>query len=780
MIKHKPVLPPEFIYPIDEWRLVEKRFTPKFLAQSESVFSTSNGYLGMRGAFEEGTPVYQHGTFINGFYESWPIPYGEKAYGFAETGQTIVNVPDAKIVRLYLDDEPFDLASAHIHDYERVLNLQAGTLDRKVTWSTPAGRRVRVESRRLVSFHEKHVAAIQYRVTVLNAQSSLILSSEITQHTSEQTRPDDPRLARSFDGPVLQTKIANFHEQRLQFAYLTRRSGMAMACGLDHVFQTDCSYSCKTILGDGSGQVVYAVNAEPGKPITLTKFITYHTSRTDKCAELHARAGRTLDRALENGFDALLADQRRYLDQFWENSDIKVANAHPRAQQCVRWNLFQLIQAVGRADFNGVPARGLTAQTYDGHYFWDMEIYMMPFLIYTSPQLARNMLQYRYSILDHARRRARQVNQKGALFPWRTINGEEASSYYAASTAQYHINGAVAHALMKYVQVTGDQEFLHECGAEILVETARLWYDLGFFSDRQGGKFCIHGVTGPDEYTTVVNNNTYTNLMARENLRYAVAVMQELREQYPEKYQMLIHRTKFDPKEADEWQHAADQMYVPFDQRLGIHPQDDNFLDRKVWDFDHTPADQYPLLLYHHPLVIYRHQVIKQADIVLAMFLLGDEFSAEQKKRNFDYYDPLTTGDSSLSACIQSIVASEIGYDKTAMLYLEYALLMDLANVGGNVKDGCRIASTGGTWMAIVYGLAGMRDHGGHLMFNPRPITQTLRFQLQVQGQQIKVELRHGQITYTLVRGNGLTISHVKEKIQLSPGKPVHRNIHAT
>lgn len=780
MIKHKPVLPPEFIYPIDEWRLVEKRFTPKFLAQSESVFSTSNGYLGMRGAFEEGTPVYQHGTFINGFYESWPIPYGEKAYGFAETGQTIVNAPDAKIVRLYLDDEPFDLASAHIHDYERVLNLQAGTLDRKVTWSTPAGRRVRVESRRLVSFHEKHVAAIQYRVTVLNAQSSLILSSEITQHTSEQTRPDDPRLARSFDGPVLQTKIANFHEQRLQFAYLTRRSGMAMACGLDHVFQTDCSYSCKTILGDGSGQVVYAVNAEPGKPITLTKFITYHTSRTDKCAELHARTGRTLDRALENGFDALLADQRRYLDQFWENSDIKVANAHPRAQQCVRWNLFQLIQAVGRADFNGVPARGLTAQTYDGHYFWDMEIYMMPFLIYTSPQLARNMLQYRYSILDHARRRARQVNQKGALFPWRTINGEEASSYYAASTAQYHINGAVAHALMKYVQVTGDQEFLHECGAEILVETARLWYDLGFFSDRQGGKFCIHGVTGPDEYTTVVNNNTYTNLMARENLRYAVAVMQELREQYPEKYQMLIHRTKFDPKEADEWQHAADQMYVPFDQRLGIHPQDDNFLDRKVWDFDHTPADQYPLLLYHHPLVIYRHQVIKQADIVLAMFLLGDEFSAEQKKRNFDYYDPLTTGDSSLSACIQSIVASEIGYDKTAMLYLEYALLMDLANVGGNVKDGCRIASTGGTWMAIVYGLAGMRDHGGHLMFNPRPITQTLRFQLQVQGQQIKVELRHGQITYTLVRGNGLTISHVKEKIQLSPGKPVHRNIHAT
>jgi alpha,alpha-trehalose phosphorylase len=777
MIKHKPVLPPEFIYPIDDWRLVEKRLAPKYLAQAETVFSTANGYLGLRGAFEEGMPVCNHGTFLNGFYESWSIPYGEKAYGFAETGQTIVNVPDAKIIRLYVDDEPFDLASANILHYERALDLRAGTLDRSVLWETPAGRQILVESRRLVSFHEKHVAAIRYRVTVRNAEAALVVSSEVTTHPAEQTRPDDPRLGRLFDSPVLQTRIAEAREQRLLFAYVTRSSGMSMACGVEHTIETACRFNSKEFHGDGTGQVVFSIDAEEEQPITLTKYITYHTSRSDKCAELRARADRTLDRVVAHGFDRLLADQRAYLDDFWERSDVQVTGIHPRCQQCLRWNLFQLIQAVGRADFAGIPARGLTAQTYDGHYFWDMEMYLMPFLTYTAPRLARNVLRYRYSILDQARRRARQVNQKGALFPWRTINGEEASAYYAAGTAQYHINAAVSHALMKYVEITGDRAFLHECGAEILVETARLWYDLGFFSERQGGKFCIHSVTGPDEYATVVNNNTYTNLMARENLRYAVAVVNELKEHHPDVYQFLVHRTQFDPQEAEDWQRAADLMYVPFDDRLGVHPQDDSFLDRKVWDFEHTPANRYPLLLYYHPLVIYRHQVIKQADIVLAMFLLSHEFTVDQKKRNFDYYDPLTTGDSSLSACIQSIVAAEIGYDESALDYFKYALLVDLANVGGNVKDGCRIASMGGTWMAVVYGLAGLRDHGGKLVFNPRPLVQKLRFTLTVRGQRIEVDIADGQVTYTLVRGQGLTIWHQNDLIELTEGKPMCRTL---
>ena len=334
----------------------------------------------------------------------------------------------------------------------------------------------------------------------------------------------------------------------------------------------------------------------------------------------------------------------------------------------------------------------------------------------------------------------------------------------------------IAHAITKYVNVTGDREFLYEYGTEILVETARLWFDLGFFSERRDGRFCIHRVTGPDEYTTVVNNNTYTNLMARENLRCAADAVAELQETSPDRYQALVLRTGLEPREAADWRRAADRMYVPFDDSLGIHPQDDEFLDLKKWDFENTPPDKYPLLLHFHPLVIYRHQVIKQADVVLAMFLLGHEFSPEQKKRNFDYYDERTTGDSSLSACIQSIVAIEIGYDELGLRYLMDALLMDLADVSGTVKDGCHIASMGGTWMGVVYGLAGLRDYGGRVSFHPLEQVRDLHFHLTIRGQRLAVEIGTEGVTYTLEEGDGLTVFHREERLDLRPGEPVRRH----
>ena len=776
MIKHDAVPPPEFHYPIEEWRWVEKTFAPQFLPPAETIFTVANGYLGMRGAFEEGEPAYRHGTYVNGFHETWPIPYGERAFGFATTGQTIVNLPDGKLIRLYVDDEPFDLSSARIRRFERALDMRAGTLDRQVLWETADGRQLLVESRRLVSFHEKHVAAIQYRVTVLNARASLVLVSELVNHVpAPEGGEDDPRLARSLSHQVLAPQGSVTADRRVLLRYLTRNSQMGLACGMDHTLETECVSSFKSDAEENGARVVFHVDADPGKPITLTKYITYHTSRSDKTDELCERAGRTLDRVVGHGFGQLLTDQRAYLDDFWKRSDIQISAQHPRAQQCVRWNLFQLIQASGRADNTGIAAKGLTSQTYDGHYFWDMEMYILPFLIYTAPRLARNVLEFRYSILDKARERARAVSQKGALFSWRTINGEEASAYYAAGTAQYHINAAIAHAIVQYVDVTGDKDFLYEYGAEMLVETARLWYDLGFFSERKEGRFCIDRVTGPDEYTTVVNNNTYTNLMARENLRSAADAVDQLREGSPDLFRALVRQTGLEPGEAAEWRRAADRMYIPFDERLGIHPQDDEFLDLKKWDFANIPADKYPLLLYFHPLVIYRHQVIKQADVVLAMFLLGDEFSPERKKRNFDYYDQVTTGDSSLSACIQSIVAFEIGYDELALRYLINALLMDLGDVSGNVKDGCHIASMGGTWMGAVYGFAGMRDRGGKLSFRPAKLMRELRFHLTVRGQLLAVDIKPDGVTYKLEQGDGLTIHHRGEPLKLRPGEPVRR-----
>ncbi|MDD5205432.1 MAG: beta-phosphoglucomutase family hydrolase, partial [Desulfobacterales bacterium] len=463
---------------------------------------------------------------------------------------------------------------------------------------------------------------------------------------------------------------------------------------------------------------------------------------------------------------------RRHVDDFWQRSDVRITG-DLRVQQSLRWNLFQLLQASARVEGAGIGARGLTGQTYEGHYFWDTEVYLLPFLIYTAPRIAGNLLRFRHSMLPAARRRALQVGEKGALFPWRTINGEEASAYYAAGTAQYHIDADIAHALRKYVEISGDSDFLASHGAEILVETARLWLSLGFYSEHKDGKFCINGVTGPDEYNAVVDNNLFTNMMARENMRYAADVMTCLHQEAPERYAAVVDRTRFRPEEADDWRRAAEAMYIPFDEKLGIHLQDDNFLDRQLWDLESEPSANFPLLLHYHPLVIYRHRVIKQADVVLALFLLGNGFSAEEKRRNFDYYDPLTTGDSSLSVCIQSIIAAENGYGEEAFEYFRYAVLMDLADIGGNVRDGVHVASIGGTWMALTYGLAGMRDHGGMLSFDPRlPLQwEGMSFPLRVRGSELEVEFEHDQATYRLRKGTVLTIFHQGREVTLREGE---------
>jgi alpha,alpha-trehalose phosphorylase len=512
--------------------------------------------------------------------------------------------------------------------------------------------------------------------------------------------------------------------------------------------------------------------------------MVYHTSPTASSEELCARAEWTLDRVMHQGFQQLLAAQERYMDDFWRRSDLQVRDIKEdrvkrttvEIQQAIRFNLFHILQASARAEDSGVPAKGLTGQAYEGHYFWDTEIYLLPFLTYTSPRIARNLLTVRYKMLTKARAHARRLGHRGAMFPWRTISGEEASAYYAAGTAQYHINADIMYAVRKYVQATGDELFLRDYGAEMLVETARLWADLGFYSDAKGGKFCINGVTGPDEYNAVVNNNAYTNLMARENLRYATEALELLRKTEPDAYNALVHKTALEPSEVKAWLRAAENMYVPYDEKLKIIPQDDNFLDREPWDFRNTPRDRYPLLLFYHPLNIYRKQVIKQADVVLAMFLLGDVFPPEMKKRNFDFYDPLTTGDSSLSSCVEAIIAAQTGDMDKAIRYGMAALLMDLADVGGNVKDGCHIASMGGTWMMLTYGFGGMRDDDGTLSFWPRRAPEEnaiLRFPLTYRGQMLEIEIGLDRVEYALREGERLVIRHETEEVELTRENPL-------
>ena len=765
---------PRDIYPADEWRLVETRFDPRRVGASESLFTTANGYMGMRGTCDEGQPVEHHGTYVNGFHETWPIVYGEEAYGFAKQGQTIVDVPDAKIIRLYVDDEPFFLPTATLDRYERVLDMRAGTLDRTLVWAHSSGQRVSIRSRRLVSLEHRHLAAISYEVTLLAHDAPVVIVSEIAAEGNTTSGNGDPRT-RQFGCEVLEPQVSRAADRRIVLGCCTRSGGMTLSCAVDHELRTGCDYTTEVRSEGRGGRIDFSIDGKVDARIRLVKYITYHSSRRPQADELCERADRVLNRAVRRGFAALLDSQRQFLTDFWHRSDV-VVKGQSEWQQTLRFNLFHICQATARAEGVGVPAKGLTGPGYEGHYFWDTEIYLLPFLTYTTPRIAQNLLRVRHRHLDDARRRAGELNQRGALFPWRTIDGNEASAYYAAGTAQYHINADIVYALRKYVDVTGDTRFLAEVGAEILVETARLWVDLGFF-DRHDGRFRINGVTGPDEYNTVVNNNLYTNLMARENLWYASETIRALRADDPPRFKLLVRATGLDPVEIDAWQAAADNMYLPFDERDRVHLQDDSFKDKEDWDFEHTPREKYPLLLHYHPLVIYRHRVVKQADVVLAMFLLGREFSLGQKRRNFMYYDPLTTRDSSLSCSIESIVASEVGEAEKAFNYSLDAGFMDLANVAGNVQDGCHIASMGGFWMTLIYGFAGMRDDGGQVTFSPQvpPQFESLRFPLQVRGRRLEVELTPESATYLLRGDEPIVIGHRDETIELQPDVPVTR-----
>jgi alpha,alpha-trehalose phosphorylase len=498
------------------------------------------------------------------------------------------------------------------------------------------------------------------------------------------------------------------------------------------------------------------------------KFLSYGWSRQRTVAAIRDQVAAALAGAVHTGWDGLLRDQRAYLDRFWEQADIEL-EGDAELQQAVRFGMFQTLQAGARGEQRLSPAKGLTGPGYDGHTFWDTEAYVLPLLTYTRPRAVADALRWRHSTLDKARQRASSLGLKGAAFPWRTIGGEECSGYWPAGTAAFHVNAAIASAVDRYQIVTEDEAFEREVGMELLVETARLWRSLGHHD--AAGAFRIDGVTGPDEYSAVADNNVYTNLMAAWNLRAAAAAA--------ERHPRLAARLGVDSEEAASWRDAADAMFVPFDEQLGVHQQSEGFTEHELWDFDGTPPEKYPLLLNYPYFDLYRKQVVKQADLVMALFTCGSEFTAEEKARDFAYYERLTVRDSSLSASIQAIVAAEVGHLELAYDYFAEAALLDLDDLEHNTRDGLHIASLAGSCAVAIAGFGGARDYRGAMTFGPRlPEALTrLAFRLHFRRRRLHVEVLPGQATYTLVEGSPLEITHHGERITVATEQPVTREI---
>lgn len=690
------------------WKLTKSELDNENLLLNESLLSLGNGYLGVRGNFEEGyKDTYKsiRGTYINAFHDETEINYGEKLHGFPETQQKILNVIDGQFIHIYLDDELFSMFEGEVINVQRNLHMDAGFAERIVHWRSPNGKEVKIHFKRLISFVRRELFAVNINIEPLSHIQQLKIVSTVNGDVSNFVDKNDPRVASGHAKRLHVTEVRKEEEFSIvkNSTYITK---LEVACVTSSVIESG-KYMYESKTADNYVEETYSCVGD--ETVQFTKYNVY--TDTLRHGETVIENAIAIQRQLKgSSFEDLLLEQREYLDNFWSKSDVKI-DGDALLQEGIRFNLFQLLQSVGKDPVSNIAAKGLSGEGYEGHYFWDTEIYMFPVFLMTSPEIAKNLLLHRYSILGSAKERAMEMgHEKGALFPWRTISGPESSSFFPAGTAQYHISADIAYSYIQYYLVTKDEAFLKEYMAEVLFETARLWGDVGHMKN---GLFRIDSVTGPDEYTCVVNNNYYTNVMAKHNLLWAAKVYYLLKEEDGNHLKQLAERLELTELEVRKWTEAGEKMYLPYDETYKINAQDDSFLQKARWDLENTPKDKFPLLLNYHPLTLYRYQVCKQADTVLAHFLLEDEQDFETIKRSYDYYEQITTHDSSLSSCVFSIMASKLGYEKKAYDYFNETVRLDLDNTHGNTKDGLHMANMGGTWLAIVYGFAGLRVKEG-------------------------------------------------------------------
>lgn len=676
---------------MSNWFIVEDKYNIDDHYKNETIYALSNGFIGTRGTFVEGFEGPKsktiEGNFINGFYESETILYGEKGHAFPDVSQTMLNVPNAKGIEILVDGEACHMFTGSVTNYKRVLDMKSGTVTRSYTW-TSNGKVVNVSIEQFVSMTHKHVMGLRLTVEPVANIGHVVVKSFIDGDVINDT----PRTNARIDYGPYEKVLHEVERGHMTMKHKTQTTGFELITSVRHNLEGE---KFETLHGVGE--------TFEGQHIVLDKVIEYHATTDEVLNQVVL---------CQQSYDELLVEQRAYFDSFWASADVTISGDES-LQLGMRFNMFHLLQATGRDGRTSVGAKGLTGEGYEGHCFWDTEMYAAPFFMYTKPEVAKALLTYRYHTLEQAKARAKEMDCAGALYPWRTINGEEASPYFPAGTAQYHINADIAFAVQKYFDMTQDETFFNEMGAEILIETARFYYSYGDYIPSKNNKFCLNGVTGPDEYTAIVNNNFYTNILAKENLLNAVKAVEIIGNS------KLVKELKVTSDEVANWQHAADNMYFAYDEEKQLFPQDDSFFEKAIWDIENTPKEKFPLLDNYHPLMIYKKQVCKQADLILALFLQEHKYDTDMLKRHYDYYEKVTVHESSLSFCIHSILAAHIGYEEQAYDYFMKSARLDLDDLHGNTHAGIHMANLAGTWMCITHGFGGMTMDGEGLSFAP-------------------------------------------------------------
>jgi alpha,alpha-trehalose phosphorylase len=590
----------------------------------------------------------------------------------------------------------------------------------------------------------------------------ILIKSKLDGDVSNFIDQGDPRVSQGHS-KLLDVIGIDLNDEMFTITSTTRRSRLTVSCSCIHEYGDFVKH-----IADKNAHIKNETSIElelrGSGSLNLVKKNVYTDSIRCDNPVIHGK--QIMERVRKLSFDELVDMQTKYLSDIWKFSQIKVFG-NKEIQDALRFKLFQLIQSVGKDGISNISAKGLSGEGYEGHYFWDTEIYILPVFQLLIPEIAESLLRFRYNILEHSRRRARVLDhKKGVKFPWRTISGMECSTYFPAGTAQYHINGDIAYGVIQHYLINEDLKFIMDYGAEIVFETARTWIDLGHFKNDE---FRIDAVTGPDEYTAIVNNNYYTNAVAKYNLYWASKFYGILKEKQPDKLKYLLEKIELDESEIKEFERAYEKMYLAYDKTLKINMQDDTFLNKEVWDFAGTPKDKYPLLLNYHPLNIYRKQVLKQADTVLAHMLLEDYSDDETIKNSFDYYEKITTHDSSLSTCIYGIMASKNGDREKACNYFNETLKLDLENTHGNTKDGLHMANLAGSLLSIIMGFAGLRIKEKGVCLNPLIPEgwEGYEFNFHYRGSFINIHIDE-DIQLRLISGNSFTVAIYGKEYTLS------------
>jgi len=735
------------------YEIVNPKLDSYHLLLNEALLHSANGYIGIRYDFEEGYPEgskFDRSQYINGFYDFMETKQPEQLYGLVEKEQIMLNIADTQTIRLIIDGEEFSMFRGTLLESKLSLDMDKGINVRDVIWRSPNGKELHITITRMASFHQLSLFTIEYQIEPLNFSGDITIESGHDGDVSNYFEPEDPRI----NNKEIKKIFPISHEIVEGVSYITSRtseSGLEVCSCVKNILSKECQEGF--IVNENYAICSLKTHANQGEKIILLKYAVFSDSiRFSNCRN---QVSLEMEAALSVPIEELYKKQEEYLADYWENCNVEIEGDDELNSE-LQYNLYQLIQSVGKDQHCNIAPRGLSGDEYEGQYFWDSEVYVQPFFTITNPSISRKLIEYRYETLNMARENARILgHSQGALYPWRTIMGRECSGYFPSGSAQYHINGDIAYSIIAYYLATKDMAFIQEKGAEIIFETARIWINTGNFYK---GKFNINDVTGPNEYSCIVNNNYYTNALAKYHMNWAVKLYYLLKES--EDFDKLVEKIELKEEEIESFKKAAENMYLPYDKELKINPQDDSFLQKRKWDIDSIPKNKFPLFLNYHPLHLYRHQICKQADTVLAHFILEDTQSEETMLNSFNYYEKITTHDSSLSRCIFSIMAARLGMEEKAFEYFQDSDKLDLVDFYKNTNDGIHIANMAGIYMAIVYGFGGFRLKKSGISFAPILPKEWsgYRFKICFEDSRIMVIIKKNECIFNLEHGSAKKI----------------------